>query len=83
MNTQFFDENNKTKGTLSVEHNTSDFITVKKKYKDSEDVVEMLIFKKEDIEELHNIQRELYEKPSDNKSVIERLLKFLKKFSNQ
>lgn len=72
---------NNANRSLTVEQNETDFITVKKKLKNEEYSVEMLVFKKEDIDELLNIQKELYTAGTEKKDLIERLLTIIRKLS--
>lgn len=83
MTTNLFKIGEGSKGQFSVYRDEPDYITVKKKSKEDEYTVELLIFKKEDLEELQSIQMELYDNPDDKQVVMERILKFLKKFSNK
>jgi len=79
MSTTLITDLKKLNRSLSVEQSEPDYITIRKKLKDSEYAVEILVFKKEDIDELLKIQTELYSIGIEKKALIERLLNILKK----
>lgn len=72
---------NNANRSLTVEQSEADFITIKKKLKNEEYAVEILVFKKDDIDELLSIQKEFYAAGTEKKDLIERLLTILRKLN--
>jgi len=83
MSTNLIADFKNTNRSLTVEQSEPDYITIKKKLKNAEYAVEMLVFKKEDIDELLKIQTELYSASTEKKALIERLLSILKRIGGQ
>lgn len=78
MPSEIFEKTDRAGRSVTVEQHTADLITVKTKLRNMEYVVDMPVFKKEDIDELLGIQNDIYNSVADSSGLKEKLLSMLR-----